>query len=72
MLDPELELQVDELCNLNPKGNPTEKDVFDIYAWIDSLEFSRPKRNITRDFSDGGTRFWELKLHVNHESKVGK
>lgn len=24
-----------------------------IYAWIDEIPFSRPKKNITRDFSDG-------------------
>lgn len=26
----------------------------DLYAWIDNIPLSRPKRNITRDFSDGG------------------
>lgn len=25
-----------------------------IYTWIDEVPLSRPKRNITRDFSDGG------------------
>lgn len=25
-----------------------------IYSWIDEIPLSRPKRNITRDFSDGG------------------
>lgn len=26
----------------------------EIYEWIDQIKFSRPKRNIARDFSDGG------------------
>lgn len=25
-----------------------------IYVWVDSIPLSRPKRNISRDFSDGG------------------
>ena len=25
-----------------------------IYTWVDEIPLSRPKRNITRDFSDGG------------------
>lgn len=26
----------------------------EIYDWIDQIKFSRPKKNIARDFSDGG------------------
>ena len=26
----------------------------ELYAWVDSIPLSRPKKNITRDFSDGG------------------
>lgn len=26
----------------------------ELYTWIDEVPLSRPKRNITRDFSDGG------------------
>lgn len=26
-----------------------------LYEWVDSVPLSRPKRNITRDFADGGT-----------------
>jgi hypothetical protein len=26
----------------------------DLYTWVDEIPLSRPKRNITRDFSDGG------------------
>ncbi|XP_075874778.1 sperm flagellar protein 1 isoform X2 [Nelusetta ayraudi] len=31
----------------------SEEDLQDLYAWIDNIPLSRPKRNITRDFSDG-------------------
>jgi hypothetical protein len=27
-----------------------------LYAWVDQIHLSRPKRNIARDFSDGGKR----------------
>ncbi|XP_035255674.1 sperm flagellar protein 1 [Anguilla anguilla] len=30
-----------------------EETLQDLYAWIDKIPLSRPKRNITRDFSDG-------------------
>ncbi|CAB1343335.1 unnamed protein product [Coregonus sp. 'balchen'] len=30
-----------------------EEILQDLYAWIDKIPLSRPKRNITRDFSDG-------------------
>lgn len=26
-----------------------------IYTWVDEIPLSRPKRNIARDFADGGT-----------------
>lgn len=26
----------------------------DLYTWVDQIPLSRPKRNIARDFSDGG------------------
>ncbi|KAG8345459.1 hypothetical protein TRVL_03704 [Trypanosoma vivax] len=31
----------------------TEEDLHDLYVWVDEIPISRPKRNITRDFSDG-------------------
>ncbi|XP_053730958.1 sperm flagellar protein 1 isoform X3 [Synchiropus splendidus] len=30
-----------------------KEDLHDLYVWIDKIPISRPKRNITRDFSDG-------------------
>ncbi|KAM3862939.1 sperm flagellar protein 1 [Diretmus argenteus] len=31
----------------------SEEQLQDLYAWIDKMPLSRPKRHITRDFSDG-------------------
>jgi hypothetical protein len=31
-----------------------DEDLQRIYTWVDDIPLSRPKRNITRDFSDGG------------------
>lgn len=33
-----------------------EEEMQMIYNWIDEIPLSRPKRNIARDFSDGGTQ----------------
>ncbi|KAG5456031.1 MAG: hypothetical protein BJ554DRAFT_4342 [Olpidium bornovanus] len=32
----------------------SELEVQSLYAWIDEVQLSRPKKNFTRDFSDGG------------------
>ena len=32
----------------------TEEEMQVIYNWVDEIPLSRPKRNIARDFSDGG------------------
>lgn len=34
-------------------GELTDEQLRALYAWIDAIPLSRPKRNITRDFSDG-------------------
>ena len=31
-----------------------EEELQRIYTWVDDIPLSRPKKNITRDFSDGG------------------
>lgn len=31
-----------------------EEEMQAIYNWVDEIPLSRPKRNISRDFSDGG------------------
>lgn len=37
-----------------------EEEMQMIYNWIDEIPLSRPKRNIARDFSDGGKNFQRL------------
>lgn len=44
-----------------PLGSPNqlittldEDGLQELYTWIDEINLSRPKRNIWRDFSDGG------------------
>jgi hypothetical protein len=34
-------------------GDLSDEQLRALYAWIDAIPLSRPKRNITRDFSDG-------------------
>ncbi len=31
-----------------------EEDLEDLYNWVDDIPLSRPKKNIARDFADGG------------------
>ena len=33
----------------------TDEELQDVYTWVDQIALSRPKKNISRDFSDGGT-----------------
>jgi hypothetical protein len=40
-----------------------EEEMQMIYNWVDEIPLSRPKRNIARDFSDGGK--FSLKLTIN-------
>lgn len=35
-----------------------EEEMQMIYNWVDEIPLSRPKRNIARDFSDGGNEFF--------------
>lgn len=35
----------------------SEEEMQMIYNWVDEIPLSRPKRNIARDFSDGGKFF---------------
>ena len=40
----------DSVINTEPL---TDEQLRALYAWIDAIPLSRPKRNIQRDFSDG-------------------
>lgn len=39
----------------------TEEEMQIIYNWVDQIPLSRPKRNIARDFSDGGNILYLFK-----------
>ena len=39
-----------------------EESLQQIYTWIDDIPLSRPKKNITRDFSDGGNKIFQICL----------
>lgn len=43
----------------------SEEDMQLIYNWVDEIPLSRPKRNIARDFSDGGKNFHIPNLPLN-------
>ena len=36
----------------------------DLYAWIDSVPLTRPKKDLRRDFSDGGTKSFAILISV--------
>jgi hypothetical protein len=42
--------------------NTEDNEIMFIYEWVDSVSLSRPKKNIARDFSDGGTINFDLVL----------
>ena len=37
-------------------GSVDEEALHQLYLWVDNIPLSRPKRNLSRDFSDGGVR----------------
>lgn len=45
-----------------------EEGLQELYTWIDEINLSRPKRNIWRDFSDGGGYNTLSFIGVLHES----
>lgn len=45
-----------------------EEGLQELYTWIDEINLSRPKRNIWRDFSDGGRYHTLSFISVLHES----
>ena len=38
---------------MSEAGELNDEQLRALYAWIDAIPLSRPKRNIARDFSDG-------------------
>jgi hypothetical protein len=45
--------QLEEQDVMNNEQEENESELMYIYEWVDSIELSRPKKNIARDFSDG-------------------
>ena len=43
-----------------------EREIMYIYEWVDSIELSRPKKNIARDFSDGVLLAEIIKSYLPH------
>lgn len=37
-----------------------DAELEELYNWVDSIPLTRPKKNIARDFSDGGKKNKEL------------
>ena len=55
----------------------TSLDIDELYAWIDTIPLSRPKKNISRDFADGGKNLERdviilvfFYLHFSHHSCI--
>lgn len=49
------------MCKFEPllaRMEITDDELQDLYVWVDDIELSRPKRNIARDFADGGSLSW--------------
>ena len=44
-----------------------ETELQHLYSWIDEVPLSRPKKNITRDFSDGGKSPLRLYCSCPHD-----
>ena len=56
------EEQEDEINNAQDE----ESELMYIYEWVDSIELSRPKKNIARDFSDGVLLAEIIKSYLPH------
>jgi hypothetical protein len=47
------------------EAGPIDEDEIQlIYEWVDQISLSRPKRNITRDFADGGNNYSVLLAEI--------
>lgn len=42
------------MAELYPIPRISEEEMQEVYNWVDEIPLSRPKKNIARDFSDGG------------------
>ena len=46
------EMNQNELENNGNQNQSEENELMYIYEWVDSIQLSRPKKNIARDFCD--------------------
>ena len=56
----EIKNMADHLSNRQDQHVVTqisEEEMQEVYNWVDEIPLSRPKKNIARDFSDGGKYF---------------
>ena len=51
---------------MNNEQDDVESELMYIYEWVDSIELSRPKKNIARDFSDGVLLAEIIKSYLPH------
>ena len=49
-----LEYPSDFYLTMSAADELSDDDLQTVYCWVDSIQLSRPKRNISRDFADGG------------------
>lgn len=47
------------------KGSLDEELLDEVYAWIDEIQLSRPKKNISRDFSDALMAAEVIKTYIS-------
>lgn len=50
-----------------------DSEIENLYSWLDRIEFSRPKKNVGKDFSDGGEHwkhFYILKTHEHQDCYI--
>lgn len=55
---PQSEIEMEEL---------DEAQLEELYTWIDEIQLSRPKRNMNRDFSDGGIKKFQYIQAWEHD-----
>jgi hypothetical protein len=59
---------------MDQQNSNEDNQLMYIYEWVDSVPLSRPKKNIARDFSDGGKILFILVLMAemikNHIPKI--
>ena len=46
----------------------SEQELQDLYTWIDEIPLSRPKKNISRDFSDAGIQHCQTCPYISQPS----